>query len=130
DFRVAHPAGDDGLVEITTDYPDFRPFRTYAHDRAAREELSRAYAARGWPANDALLHELLDLRHEQATMLGYSSWPDFDAETKMIGTGDAIAEFIDHISDLSADRANADVEALLTRARQDDPGATTITSAD
>ncbi|MGY1550309.1 M3 family metallopeptidase [Microbacterium sp. A588] len=130
DFRVAHPTGDDGLVEITTDYPDFRPFRTYAHDRAAREELSRAYAARGWPANDALLHELLDLRHEQATMLGYPSWPDFDAETKMIGTGDAIAEFIDHISDLSADRANADAEALLARARQDDPEATTITSAD
>ncbi|HCS60733.1 MAG TPA: peptidase M3 [Microbacterium sp.] len=130
DFREAHPAGDDGLVEITTDYPDFRPFRAYAHDRAAREDIARAYNSRGWPANDALLHELLDLRTEQAKTLGYDSWPDFDAELKMIGTGDAIAEFIDRISDLSADRAHADAAALLTRAQQDDPTIASITTAD
>ncbi|WP_417509467.1 M3 family metallopeptidase [Microbacterium sp.] len=130
DFRASHPAGDDGLVEITTDYPDFRPFRAYAHDRAAREEISRAYNSRGWPANDALLHELLDLRAEQAGLLGYSSWPDYDAEVKMIGTGGAIAEFIDRIAELSADRAQADADALLARAQQDDPSFTEITSAD
>lgn len=130
DFRAAHPAGDDGLVEITTDYPDFRPFRAYAHDRAAREELARVYGSRGWPANDALLHELLDLRAEQAETLGYGSWPDFDAEMKMIGTGDAIAEFIENISELASDRGRADAAALLTRAQQDDPSITAITTAD
>ncbi|GAB3597600.1 M3 family metallopeptidase [Microbacterium tumbae] len=130
DFVAAHPAGDDGLVEITTDYPDFRPFRAYAHDAAAREEISRAYLNRGWPANDPLLHELLDLRAEQAGLLGYASWPDYDAEVKMIGTGEAIAAFIDRISDLSGDRARADADALLARARQDDPSITRITSAD
>ncbi|MGP6169912.1 M3 family metallopeptidase [Microbacterium sp. A196] len=130
DFRASHPAGDDGLVEITTDYPDFRPFRAYAHDRAAREEIARAYNSRGWPANDALLHELLDLRAEQAGLLGYSSWPDYDAEVKMIGTGGAIAEFIDRIAELSADRAQADADALLARAQQDDPSFTEITTAD
>jgi thimet oligopeptidase len=130
DFRTAHPVGDDGLVEITTDYPDFRPFRAYAHDRAAREELSRVYGSRGWPAGDALLHELLELRAEQATALGYASWADFDAEAKMIGTGDAIAEFIERIADLSADRAHADAAALLVRAQRDDPSITEITTAD
>ena len=130
DFRAAHPTGDDGLVEITTDYPDFRPFRTYAHDRAAREELSRAYSSRGWPANDPLLHELLDLRDEQAKLLGYDSWPDFDAEMKMIGTGAAIADFIDRIAELSTERAQADAAALLARAQQDDPSITEITGAD
>ncbi|MFB7249428.1 M3 family metallopeptidase [Microbacterium sp. NPDC056234] len=130
DFITAHPAGEDGLIEITTDYPDFRPFRAYAHDAAAREEIARAYNDRGWPANDALLHELLDLRAEQANLLGYASWPDFDAEVKMIGTGDAIGDFIERIAELSKDRAEADLEALLTRARQDDPGITEITTAD
>lgn len=130
DFREAHPAGEDGLVEITTDYPDFRPFRTYAQDRDARLEIAQVYSSRGWPANDALLHELLELRHEQATSLGYASWPDFDAETKMIGTGDAIADFIDRISDLSEERGRADAAALLVLAQQDDPTITTITSAD
>ena len=42
--------------------------------------------------------ELLATRHEKATLLGYASWPDYDAEVKMIGTGDAIGEFVDRIS--------------------------------
>ena len=29
DYIAAHPAGPDGKVEITTDYPDYLPFRTY-----------------------------------------------------------------------------------------------------
>ncbi|WP_243228518.1 M3 family metallopeptidase [Microbacterium sp. CIAB417] len=130
DFIAAHPAGPDGLVEITTDYPDVRPFRNYAQDRAAREELTRAFNSRGWPENDALLHELLDLRAEQAHLLGYASWPDFDAEVKMIGTGDAIGEFIDRIADLADAAAREEADALLARARQDDPSLTGITTAD
>jgi len=130
DFREAHPAGDDGLVEITTDYPDVIPFRTFAHDREARRDISRLFNQRGWPANDALLHELFELRHEQATTLGYASWPDYDAEVKMIGAGDAIAEFIDRITELSTSTAQADVAALLARAQQDDPSLTEIIAGD
>ncbi|UYO97041.1 Zn-dependent oligopeptidase [Microbacterium sp. M28] len=130
DFVAAHPEDEDGLVEITTDYPDFRPFRAYAHDAAAREEIARAYNDRGWPVNGALLHELLDLRAEQAQLLGYDSWPDFDTEVKMIGTGAAIGDFIERIAELSGGRAAADLDALLTRARRDDPTITEITTAD
>ncbi|MGO2746977.1 M3 family metallopeptidase [Microbacterium sp.] len=130
DFREAHPAGPDGLVEITTDYPDVRPFRTFAHDHEARRDISRLFNQRGWPANDALLHELFALRHEQATTLGYDSWPDYDAEVKMIGTGSAIAEFVDRITELSTSAAQADVDALHARAQQDDPTLTEITTAD
>ena len=54
DFIDAHPPGDDGLVTITTDYPDYLPFRTFARDAAARRELTVAFLNRGWPANDAV----------------------------------------------------------------------------
>lgn len=130
DFIAAHPASDDGLVTITTDYPDTRPFLVYAQDRQARHDISRTFNSRGWPINDALLHELLDLRHEQAQLLGYDSWPDFDAEVKMIGTGSAIGEFIDRISDLAGDLAKADVAALLERAQRDDASITEIVAGD
>lgn len=130
DYIAAHPAGDDGLVEITTDYPDIRPFRTFAHDREARRDISRLYNQRGWPANDALLHELLDLRHEQAATLGYASWPDFDAEVKMIDSGEAIGAFIDRLAELSGDAARADVERMLVRAQQDDPALDEIIAGD
>jgi thimet oligopeptidase len=79
DYLDAHPAGDDGLVTITTDYPDYVPFRTFARDGAARRALSVEFLNRAWPANDALLAELLDLRAEQAQLLGYADWAGFDA---------------------------------------------------
>ena len=41
DYVRAHPPGADGKVRITTDYPDYVPFMTYARDGAAREELWR-----------------------------------------------------------------------------------------
>ncbi|PFG31908.1 M3 family metallopeptidase [Paramicrobacterium agarici] len=130
DYRNEHPADADGLVTITTDYPDTIPFLTFATDRDARHAVSRQFNSRAWPANDALLHEMLDLRAEQARLLGYDSWPDFDTEDKMIGTGAAVADFIERISQLAGESGRAEVEALLRRAQQDDPSITEITTGD
>ena len=130
DFIDAHPAGDDGLVTITTDYPDILPIRTFAHDAAAREAIMMEFYNRAWPQNDAVLAEMLALRAELAGLLGYASWPDYDAEVKMIGTGDAIIEFVDKITAASADSAQRDFDVLLARRRRDDPDATTLSRAD
>jgi len=130
DYRDAHPVGEDGLVAITTDYPDTVPFLTFASDREARHQVSYQFNNRAWPANDPLLHEILELRHEQATLLGYDSWPDFDAEVKMIGTGAAIGEFIDRIAALAEESGRRDVATLLARAQADDPSITELVTAD
>ncbi|WP_437584400.1 M3 family metallopeptidase [Paramicrobacterium sp. CJ85] len=130
DYREAHQPDDDGLVTITTDYPDTVPFLTFATDREARHAVSRQFNSRAWPDNDPLLHELFELRAEQAQLLGYDSWPAFDAEVKMIGSGPAIGEFIDRIADLADEAGRADVATLLARAQKDDPSITEITSGD
>ena len=41
DWLAAHPAGDDGLVTVTTDYPDAVPVRMFAHDAGVRRERHR-----------------------------------------------------------------------------------------
>jgi Zn-dependent oligopeptidase len=130
DYRDAHQADDDGLVTITTDYPDAIPFRMYARDAAARRELTVAMLDRGWPENDEVLAEILDLRAEAADLLGYPSWPDYDAEVKMIGTGKAIGEFIDATAAVAESAAREDFATLLARAREDVPDRSTLTRAD
>ena len=40
DFRAEHPAGEDGLVTLTTEYPDLLPVRTYATDPSVRLALT------------------------------------------------------------------------------------------
>ncbi|HEX5969929.1 MAG TPA: peptidase M3, partial [Intrasporangium sp.] len=108
DWIDAHPPGDDGLVTVTTDYPDVVPFRTFAKDATARRDLVTQFLTIGWPANDQVLQDIFAVRRETASLLGYDSWADYDAEVKMIGKGKAIAEFIDRITDLSADSAARD----------------------
>ncbi len=130
DYVATHPAGADGQVEVTTDYPDAIPLLTFAHDRAARHAMTLAFHNRGWPANDGLLRELLTLRAEHAALLGFKSWPDFDAEVKMIGSGDAIAAFVDEVTGAAAASGERDRDRLLARLRRDHPDATSIDRVD
>ncbi|WP_232678567.1 M3 family metallopeptidase [Nocardioides sp. R-C-SC26] len=130
DFVAEHPAEDDGLVTLTTDYPDALPVRMFAEDAELRRDMTLAFLDRGWPANDALLRELFDLRHELATLVGYADWPSYDAEVKMIGTGPAIGEFIEKIADAAQEPMERDLAVLLERYVRDVPGATRISPSD
>jgi thimet oligopeptidase len=130
DYRAAHEPGDDGLVTITTDYPDLVPFITFAADAEARHELALAQNNVAWPANDTVLQELLAVRRETADLLGYASWPDYDTEVKMIGNGQAVADFIDRVGEAAKERARDEVGVLLERKRVDDPSADTVATYD
>ncbi|MBN9225665.1 MAG: peptidase M3 [Microbacterium sp. SCN 70-27] len=135
DFINEHPPGEDGLVVLTTDYPDLMPVREYATDRATRTALVAAYNELAWPANDAVLAELLRVRAERAHLLGYGSWADYETETRMIGRvtrsgGAAIADFLGRLDEASGPAADAEYPLLLERLRQDDPEATEVTVAD
>ena len=144
DFLDEHPAGDDGLVVLTTDYPDFMPVREYAVDRATRTAIVAAYNDLAWPENDAVLAELLAVRAELAQLLGYGSWADYETETRMSGRGAgtggggsagpgggaAIADFLARLDEASAAAAAAEYPVLLERLREDDPEASEVTIAD
>jgi len=130
DWIAAHPPAEDGLVSVSTDYPDYVPFRTFAKDAAARRSLTIKFLNRGFPDNEAVLHEMLALRDEKARILGYRSWPDYDADVKMIGTAEAIAEFVERLTDAAEAAGRRDIQTLLERKAQDDPAATGIDAAD
>ncbi|TWE12240.1 M3 family metallopeptidase [Rudaeicoccus suwonensis] len=130
DWLDAHPADADGLVTVTTDYPDSIPLVTFCSDHGTRRVLTRERLNVAWPANDAVLQRLLALRAEHAKLLGYDSWADYDAEVKMIGSASAIGEFIDKICDAATDSALRDKQVLLDRLRRDVPDATDIDSPD
>jgi thimet oligopeptidase len=123
DYVRAHPPGADGKVTITSDYPDYIPFRKYAEDMDARKALYVEYTNRGYPKNDDVLHELLRERREFATTLGYKDWADYDTEKKMIKNGQAAADFVEKITRAAAKRARHDYDEILARKRKDHPGA-------
>jgi thimet oligopeptidase len=130
DWLDSHPVEDDGLVTVTTDYPDSLPARMFVHDADVRREVTVAFLQRGWPVNEGRLDELFALRQELATLVGYADWASYDADVKMIKKGPAIPEFIDRIADAADGPMRRDLELLLERYRRDVPGAAAIDTAD
>jgi thimet oligopeptidase len=120
----------DGSVSITTDYPDFVPFMTYARSSKAREKLWRVYLQRAHPKNLEVLQRMLSRRHELATLLGYQSWAAYITEDKMIGSATAASDFIEKIAAASAGRAAKDYAVLLARKQQDEPAAKRVDAWD
>ncbi len=126
DFIAAHPAGADGKVKITTDYPDYNPFIAYAEDDEARRQLYVAFRSRGDKDNEALLAQVLGLRAEKASLLGYASFGDYITEDKMIRSSKNAADFIERVTKLAQARARKDYAELLKELKTVDKKATRV----
>jgi len=126
DFIASHAPGADGKIRISTDYPDYNPFMTYAADDALREQLYIAFRSRGDQGNEAVLRDILALRAEKAGLLGYADWADYITADKMIGSGDHAAQFLERVQKLAAPRAQEDYAELLRQLRTIDPNATAV----
>jgi thimet oligopeptidase len=126
DFVRAHAPNAQGLVVLTTNYPDYFPFMTYARDGKARERLWRTYHQRADPKNLSVLDQLIAKRHELATLLGYPTWAAYVTETKMTRTPQVAADFIDKVTATTDSRAKQEYAALLARKRKDDPKASRV----
>ncbi len=93
-FLASHPAGDDGKVRITTDYPDYFPVATYCDDRDVAFELARLFNNRAADENVPILERVLVLRHEKARLLGYETWADYAVEPRMAKTPSEVKKFL------------------------------------
>ncbi len=90
--------------KLTLHEPCYLPVMAYAQDRALRERLYRAHVTRaselGDPAldNSALMHELLQMRQEEARLLGYPSYAELSLMPKM---AESAAQVHDFVADLA-----------------------------
>jgi thimet oligopeptidase len=99
-FVAAHPPGDDGLVTLTTNYPDYFPVLQYAEDRELARELNFLFDSRAAEQNLPVLEQVLALRREKATLLGYESWAAYAIEPRMAKTPGAVSAFLDRAAEL------------------------------
>ena len=126
DYIDAHPPNAEGMVVITTNYPDYLPVMQYAEDDDLRLELYKQFRLRGYPDNKEVLENLLAKRYELANLVGFDNYAQYVTSDKMIGSPDNAAEFIDRINDIAKPRAAADYDVLLQRLRQNDPDASVV----
>ncbi len=97
DYRKDHPPSAKGKVTITTNYPDYFPFVTYAKDRRAAKQLYIKFTNRGGDANIGRLDSLFALRYEKAQLLGYDTWADYAIEPRMAKTAKEAIAFLGRV---------------------------------
>jgi thimet oligopeptidase len=123
DFVRDHPAGANGRVRITTDYPDYIPFMAYADDDAARKELHRAFSNRAVPANLEIITAIIRKKHELAGLLGYPTWAEYQTQDTIAGSAKGVRAFLHEVSDIARERGRRELEQLLAKKREREPGA-------
>ena len=115
--EAATAAGETGH-RLSLHMPVYLPVTQYASDRALREQLYRAYATRAselGPAaqdNGPLMTELLQLRQEEAALLGQPSYAHLSLVAKMAESPDQVMAFLRDLAQRARPHAERDLAEL------------------
>lgn len=116
--RAAATADGQEGHKITLQFPSYFPVMQYATDRALREKIYTAYVTRaselGPPERDntAVMTELLQLRQEEAQLLGYGSYADVSLVPKMAESPDQVRSFLADLARRARPYAERDLAEL------------------
>lgn len=126
DYLDARPADENGIIKISTDYPDLFPVMTYGENDELRKALRVASRSRGYPANEKILKTLIEKRHELAQILGFDNFADLSMDNKMIGSADNAQAFLTTIGSALKQPVEKELAVLLKRLQKIDPNATQV----
>jgi len=123
-FLNASKVSDDdpankGKYAVTNTRSSMDPFLTFSTNRDLRQKVWETYYSRGdnGGANDnnAIIAEILALRHERVQLLGYPNYATWRLENRMAGTPAAAAKLMDAVWPAALARVKeevADMQAI------------------
>ena len=107
---------------FTLQFPSYFPVLQYAHDRALRETMYRAYATRAAEGsaqdNTPLIEKILALREEKARLLGYDTYAGLSLVPKMAESATEVEQFLRDLARRARPFAERDLEELRAHARE------------
>ena len=121
DYLQTHSPSEDGTITLSTDFPDMQPVMTYASSAEVRRRMFLAYQTRAYPQNKLLLLDLLKVRQELATILGYKTWADLATADQMMQSAERMQTFLDELEEASKAGAEREYSMVLDFARREQP---------
>lgn len=124
--QAARSAGEEnataesGPWRITLDMPSYLPFMQHSQRRELREKLYRVFISRassGEWNNSPLIERILELRQEQAKLLGYQSYAEVSLAAKMAPGVEAVEKLLEELRSASYEAAVKDLETLQAYAK-------------
>lgn len=114
--------GGDNKYAVTNTRSSMAPFLTFSDERALREQVWHTYYNRGDNGdqhdNNAVIPEILQLRHERVQLLGYENYATWNLENRMAHTPTNAFGLMDTMWKASTARVAeevADMQAVANR---------------
>lgn len=102
DFIKSLKKGSTGSYLLGIDYPTYKTVMKYCSIESTRKALYNAYMNRAYPANESLLREIINKRHELANLLGFPSYAALNLDSTMIKKPEAASDFLDKLLEKAA----------------------------
>ncbi|MDO8652403.1 MAG: M3 family metallopeptidase [Undibacterium sp.] len=123
--KNAAQADDKPGYKFTLHFPSYFPVLQYADNRALRETIYRANATKAselgakpeWD-NTAIINELLELRKEEALLLGYQNFAEVSLVAKMAETPTQVSQFLLDLAERAKPFAENDLAELRAFAKE------------
>ena len=125
--RDAAQADEDGRKFVFTLHkPSLIPFLTYSKSRELREQIYKAYLNRGSNDNDhdnkAIINDIMRLRIEKASLLGYKSYADYVTSEQMAGSPKAVYGLLEEIFTQANEKAKEELAEMSAMFKRDHNG--------
>ena len=112
---------------FTLDIPSYLSVMQHCENRELRKEMYLAYVSRasnsgpnaGEFDNSELMEKILELRSEQAKILGYQNYAELSIATKMAGSTDEVIAFLQELGEKSVTIARSEYRTLEDYAREE-----------
>jgi len=105
---------EDGTYELTLKYPDIFPIFKNCKVAKTRALMEFKYCTRCKEENSKIIEELVKLRAEQASLLGYDTHADYILEIRMAQTKEIVGEFLNDLYKKLEPVLKSDIEACLS----------------
>jgi len=115
---------------FTLDAPNYMAIAMHAENESLRREFYEAWVTRAsdqfkvddapntqWD-NASLINEILSVRHEVATLVGFSNYAEYSLATKMAKSPAEVIEFLNELASRSKPAAQRELEELQKFAQQ------------
>ncbi|MCJ8321474.1 MAG: M3 family metallopeptidase [Colwellia sp.] len=121
---AAKDRNHEGEYAITNTRSSMDPFLTYSTERKLRQQVWETYYNRGDNGdefdNNAIIVEILNLRHERVGLLGYKNYASWRLEDRMAKSPENAINLMESVWPAAIARVDEEVKDMLVIAKAED----------